>query len=129
MFDPFAIVRAIATLAAAIIVGSSTLVWYSRDALLPAGGAIWRQGCFFAVLVSSFVGAAATWASVVGSAAAAAGVGALSITGSVIATFLIETGVGRIAIFEIACAMAACLPAVIAWVTVKKPSTSGRALL
>ncbi len=129
MFDPFALVRAIATLAAAIIVGSSTLVWYSRDALLPAGGAIWRQRVVFAVLVASVVGAAATWASVAGSAAAAAGVGALSITPSVIATFLLKTGVGRIAIFEIACAMAACIPAAIAWVTVKKPVASGRALL
>ena len=129
MFDPFALIRAIATLGASIIVGCSTLVWYSRDALLPAGGAIWRRRVVFAVLVSAFAGAAATWASVAGSAAAAAGISALSVKPSLIATFLLKTGVGRIAIFEIACAMAACIPAAIAWVTVKKQATSGRALL
>jgi copper resistance protein D len=129
MFDPFAIVRAIATLAAAIVVGSSTLIWYSRDALLPAGGAIWRHRVVLAVMFSAFVSAAATWVGVAGSAAAAAGISALSIRGSVIATFLVKTSVGRITIFEIACAMAACIPAVIAWITVKKTPTSDRALL
>jgi putative copper export protein/mono/diheme cytochrome c family protein len=129
MFDPFAIFRAIATLAAAVIVGSSTLIWYSRDALLPAGGAIWRQRVVLAVLVSSFIGVVATWVGVAGSAAAAAGVSALSINGSVIVTFLTRTGVGKIAIIEIVCAMAACIPTVIAWVTVKKSSTSDQALL
>jgi putative copper export protein/mono/diheme cytochrome c family protein len=129
MFDPFAIIRAIATLAAAIVVGSTTLLWYSRDALQPAGGAIWRHRIVFTVLVSSFVGAGATWVGVVGSAAAAAGVSAFSIDGSVIATFLTKTGVGKISIIEIACAMAAYIPALIAWVTVKKSSTSDPALL
>src|ERR1700730_14850137 len=128
MFDPFAIIRAIATLAAAIIVGSSTLLWYSRDALQPAGGAIWRHRIVLTVLVSAFVGAGATWAGVVGSAAAAAGVSAFAIDGPVIATFLTKTGVGKIAIIEIACAMTACIPALIAWLTVKKPSTSDLAL-
>ena len=36
MIDPFAIVRAFATLGAAIIVGSGVLIWYTRDALAPA---------------------------------------------------------------------------------------------
>ncbi len=129
MFDPFALVRAIATLAAAIVVGSSTLIWYSRDALLPAGGAIWRHRVVRAVLISSFAGAVATWAGIAGSAAAAAGISPLSIKWPVIATFLTKTGVGKIAIVEMACALAACVPAVIAWVTVKKSATSGRALL
>lgn len=129
MFDPFAIFRAIATLAAAVIVGSSALIWYTRDALLPAGGAIWRHRVVLAVLVSSVVCAAATWVGVTGSAAAAAEVSVFSITGSEIAIFLLKTGVGRIAIIEIACAMAVCAPAVIAWVTVKRPATSDWALL
>src|ERR1700730_20796 len=129
MLDPFAIIRAIATLAAAIVVGSTSLIWYSRDAVQPAGGAIWRHRVVLTVLVSSFAGAVATWLSVVGSAAAAAGVGAFSIDASVIATFLTKTGVGKISIIEIACAIAACIPALIAWVTVKKSTTSDRALL
>src|SRR5262249_22491244 len=48
---------------------------------------------------------------------------------SVIVTFLTNTGVGKIAIIEVVCAMAACIPAVIAWTTVKEPSVSDRALL
>src|SRR5262249_17134655 len=53
----------------------------------------------------------------------------LSVGDSELATYLLKTGVGRITIIEIACAMAACVPAVIAWVTVKKSATSDWALL
>src|SRR5438093_1594101 len=53
MLDPFAIFRALATLGAAVVVGTSTLLWYSRDALVPAGGVIWRHRAVLAVLVAS----------------------------------------------------------------------------
>jgi putative copper resistance protein D len=129
MFDPFAIFRALATMGAAVIVGTSTLLWYSRDALVPAGGAIWRHRAVLAVFVASLIGVAATWISVAGSAAAAAGNSVFSIDASVIVTFLTKTGVGQITMLEIACAMAACIPAAIAWVWVKTPSISDNALL
>ncbi|MBO0733391.1 MAG: CopD family protein [Methylocapsa sp.] len=129
MFDPISIFRALATLAAAVIVGSSTLLWYSRDALSPAGAAIWRHRVVLAVLIASVLGVAGTWVSVAGAAAAAAGISIFAIDGGVIATFLTKTGVGQIAILEIACAMAACIPATVAWVTVKKTETSDIALL
>jgi putative copper export protein/mono/diheme cytochrome c family protein len=129
MFDPFAIFRALATLGAAVVVGTSTLLWYSRDALVPAGGAIWRHRAVLAVLVASVISVAATWISVAGSAAAAAGISVFSIDASVIMTFLTKTGVGHITIIEIACAMAACIPAAIAWARVKTPSISDNALL
>jgi putative copper export protein/mono/diheme cytochrome c family protein len=128
MIDPFAIVRAVATLAEAIILGSGVLVWYTRDALAPAGGSVWRGRVVLSVLAASFAGVVATWLGVVGAATAAAGIGALSIDGAVLATFLTKTGVGQIAIIELAFAMAACIPAVIAWTTVKKSSTSDAAL-
>src|ERR1700704_6895762 len=60
MIDPFAGVRAVATLAAAIVVGSGVLVWYTRDALAPAGGSVWRRRVVLSVLVAAFAGAAAT---------------------------------------------------------------------
>ncbi|HXN89497.1 MAG TPA: CopD family protein [Methylocella sp.] len=129
MIDPFAIVRAVATLAAAIVLGSGVLVWYTRDALAPAGGSVWRRRVVLSVLVAAFAGAVATSLSAVGAAAGAAGIGAFSVDGSVIATFLTKTGVGRIAIIEIGCAVAACIPAVIAWITLKKSSTSDLVLL
>jgi putative copper export protein/mono/diheme cytochrome c family protein/peroxiredoxin len=129
MIDPFAIVRAIATLAAAIVLGSGVLVWYTRDALAPAGKSVWRRRVVLSVMVAAFAGAVATSLSAVGAAADAAGAARFSVDGSIIRTFLLKTGVGRIAIIEIGCAVAACIPAVIAWITLKKSSTSDLALL
>ncbi len=129
MIDPIAIVRAVATLAGAIVLGSGVLVWYTRDALAPAGGSVWRRRVVLSVVVAAFAGAVATSLSAVGAAADAAGAARFSVDGSIIGTFLLKTGVGRIAIIEIGCAVAACIPAVIAWITLKKSSTSDRALL
>lgn len=129
MLDPFAIFRALATLGAAVVVGTSTLLWYSRDALVPAGGAIWRHRAVLAVFVASLVGVAGTLISVAGSAAAAAGIGVFSIDASVVITFLTKTGVGQITMIEIVCAVAACVPAAIAWTSVKNPALSDKALL
>ncbi|MGH6847990.1 MAG: CopD family protein [Methylocella sp.] len=129
MIDPFAIVRAIATLAAAIVLGSSILIWYTRDAMAPAGGSVWRRRVVLLVLAAAFAGAVATPLGAAGAAAAAAEISAFSINGTVLATFLTKTGVGRIAIFEIVCAVAVCIPAVISWVTLKKSSISDLGLL
>ncbi len=129
MIDPFAVVRAVATLAAAIVLGSGVLVWCTRDALAPAGGSVWRRRVVLSVLVAAFAGAVATGLGAVGAAADAAGTARFSLDGSVISTFLLKTGVGRIAIIEIGCAVAVCIPAVIAWVTLKKSSISDLGLL
>jgi putative copper resistance protein D len=51
------------------------------------------------------------------------------INSAVVATFLTKTGVGQIAIVEIAFAMGACVPAAIAWTTLKKSAISEIALL
>ena len=109
MIDPFAIVRAVATLAEAIILGSGVLVWYTRDALAPAGGSVWRRRVILSVLAASFAGVVATWLGVVGAATAAAGIGAFSVDGAVMTTILTKTGVGRVAIIELAFALAACI--------------------
>lgn len=129
MIDPFAIVRAIATLAEAIVLGCGVLLWYTRDALVPSGASVWRRRVILSVLVAAFVGAAGTWLGAAGAAAAAARVSIFSMSSSVMATFLFKTGVGQITIIELACATAACVPPVIAWVTLKKSSAADRALL
>jgi len=129
MIDPFAIVRAFGTLGAAIVVGTGALIWYTRDALVPAGGTIWRHRVVLAVLIASIVSAIATTMGVIGAAAAAAEIGVFSVDGSTIETFLFKTGVGRIAILEIGFAAATCAPAVIAWVTLKNTKVSDVALL
>ena len=129
MIDPFAIVRAVGTFGAAIVVGSGILIWYTRDALVPAGGSIWRRRVVFSVLAAALVSAAATVAGVIGAAAAAAEIGAFSVSGTIIGTFLLHTGVGRITIVEIAFGVAACVPAIIAWLTLKNTKVSDVALL
>jgi putative copper resistance protein D len=129
MIDLLAIIRAVTTLAEAIILGSGVLVWYARDALVPAGASVWRRRVVMSVMVATFVGAITTWMGAVGAANAAAGISPLSLDGAVLATFLLKTGVGQIAIIEIGCAMAACVPAVLAWTTLKKPSLSDTLLL
>jgi copper resistance protein D len=129
MIDPLAIVRAFGTFGAAIIVGTGVLIWYTRDALEPAGASIWRGRVVLTVLVAAFIGAIATCIGAVGAAAAAADTTFFSVNGAIVETFLFNTGVGRIAIVEIGCAIAACIPSVIAWVTLKKSSISNLALL
>ncbi|MCI0598410.1 MAG: CopD family protein [Beijerinckiaceae bacterium] len=129
MLDPLSLVRAIATLATVIVLGSSVLIWYTRDALVPAGGSVWRRRVVLSVLIASFAGAVAACLFAAGTAATAAGISFFSIDAAVLVTFLTKTGVGRITIFELACAIAACVPAVIAWVTLKKSRASDRALL
>ena len=129
MIDPFAIVRAVGTFGAAIVVGSGILIWYTRDALVPAGGSIWRRRVVFSVLAASLASAAATMAGAVGAAAAAAEIGAFSVNSTILGTFLLQTGVGRIMIVEIALGVAACAPAIVAWLTLKNTKVSDLALL
>jgi copper resistance protein D len=129
MIDSLAIVRAFGTFGAAIIVGTGVLIWYTRDVLEPAGASIWRGRVVLTVLVAAFIGAIATCIGAVGAAAAAADTTFFSVNGAIVETFLFNTGVGRIAIVEIGCAIAACIPSVIAWVTLKKSSISNLALL
>ena len=129
MIDPFAIVRAFGTLGAAIVVGSGGLVWYTRDALAPAGGSVWRRRVVLLVLAAALVSAVATVAGAIGAAAAAAEIGTFSVDGSIIGTFFLNTGVGRITIVEIVCAVAACVPAFVAWFTLKKTNISDLLLL
>lgn len=129
MIDPFAIIRAIATLAEAIILGSGVLLWYTRDALVPAGASVWRRRVILTVLVASFVGVVGTGLGAAGGAAAAAGLSVFSMNGSVLAAFLFNTGVGQITIIELASAMAACIPVTIAWVKLRKSSTADAVLL
>jgi copper resistance protein D len=129
MIDPFAIVRAVGTFGAAIVVGSGILIWYTRDALVPAGGSIWRRRVMFSILAASLISAAAIVAGVIGAAAAAAEIGTFSVNGTIIGTFLLHTGVGRITIIEIALGVAACVPAIIAWITLKNTKVSDVALL
>jgi copper resistance protein D len=55
--------------------------------------------------------------------------GYFSANAATVETFLFKTGVGRIAIVEIGCAVAVCFPAVLAWFTRKTSSISNLALM
>lgn len=129
MIDPFAIVRAVATLAEAAILGSGVLLWYTRDALVPSGASVWRRRVVISVLAASIIGAITTWLGAVGAAAGAAGTDFFATNTAVLATFLFKTGVGQITIIEIGCAMAASIPAALAYITLKNPPASTLFLL
>jgi putative copper export protein/mono/diheme cytochrome c family protein len=132
MIDPLDIVRAVATLSAAIVVGCGLLNWYTRDAHATEGGAIWRTCAAILILAAAGIGVIANALGAIGaSAAAAAAVGshAFSFSGPDLETYLIRTGVGRITILQFGSAVVACLLAGLAWVTRKKTSASDLLLL
>jgi putative copper export protein/mono/diheme cytochrome c family protein/peroxiredoxin len=132
MIDPLDIVRAASTLTAAIVVGCGVLNWYTRDAHATEGGAIWRTRAAGLILAAAGIGVVATALGAIGASAAAvaaADMHAFSFNGPVLETYLMQTGVGRITIFQFGSAIVACLLAGIAWVTLKKTLVSDLLLL
>jgi putative copper export protein/mono/diheme cytochrome c family protein len=132
MIDPLDIVRAVATLMAAIVVGCGVLNWYTRDAHVTKGGAIWRTRAAGLILAAAGIGVVATALGAIGasaSAVAAADSHAFSFNGPVLETYLVQTGVGRITILQFGSAVVACLLAGLAWVTLKKTPASDLLLL
>ena len=96
MIDPLDIVRAVATLTAAIVIGCGVLNWYTRDAHATEGGAIWRTRAAILILAAAGIGVVANALGAIGaSAAAAAAVGshAFSFSGPDLETYLMGTAV------------------------------------
>ncbi len=130
--DPLDIVRAIATLTAAIVAGCGVLNWYTRDAHATKGGAIWGNRAAGLIFASAGIGIIANALGAIGAsaaAAAAAGSHAFSFSGPVLETYLLQTGVGRITILQFAAAVLACVLAGLAWVTLRKRQVSDLLLL
>ena len=122
MIDPLDIVRAIATLAAAIVVGCGVLNWYTRDAPCNEGRRHMAPRRRASILAAAGIGVIANALGAIGAsaaAAAAAGSHAFSFSGPVLETFLLQTGVGRITILEFGSAVVACVLAGLAWVTLR----------
>ena len=90
MIDPLDIVRAVATLTAAIVVGCGVLNWYTRDAHATKGGTIWRTRAAGLILAAAGIGVVATALGAIGASAAAvaaADTHAFSFNGPVLETF------------------------------------------
>src|ERR1019366_7006157 len=103
MTAPLDIVRAVSTLTAAIVVGCGVLNWYTRDAHAKKGGAIWRTRAATLILAAAGIGVVANALGTIGASAAAAAAAdshAFSFSGPVLATYLTQTGVGRITIMQ-----------------------------
>ena len=132
MIDPLDIVRAVATLTAAIVVGCGVLNWYTRDAHATKGGAMWRTRAAGLIFAAAGIGVVANALGAIGAsaaAAAAAGSHAFSFSGPILETYLMQTGVGRITILQFGSAVVACVLAGLAWVTLRKAQTSDLLLL
>jgi putative copper export protein/mono/diheme cytochrome c family protein/peroxiredoxin len=132
MIDPLDIVRAVATLSAAIVVGCGVLNWYTRDAHSTKGGAIWRTRAAGLIFAAAGIGVVANALGAIGASAAAVAAAdshAFSFSGPVLATYLTQTGVGRITIMQFGSAVVACVLAGVAWVTLRKAQTSDLLLL
>ncbi|MDQ6703254.1 MAG: CopD family protein [Pseudomonadota bacterium] len=132
MIDPLDIVRAVATLTAAIVIGCGVLNWYTRDAHVTKGGAIWRTRAAGLILAAAGIGVIATALGAIGASAAAVAAAdshAFSFNGPVLETYLMQTGVGHISILQFGSAVVACMLAGLAWVTLKKTPASDLLLL
>ncbi len=132
MIDPLDIVRAVATLTAAIVVGCGVLNWYTRNAHATKGGAIWRTRAAGLIVAAAGIGVVATALGAIGAAAAAVAAAdshAFSFNGPVLETYLMQTGVGHISILQFGSAVVACMLAGLAWVTLKKTPASDLLLL
>src|ERR1700730_10652834 len=132
MIDPLDIVRAVATLTAAIVVGCGVLNWYTRDAHATKGGAIWRTRAAGLIVAAAGIGVVATALGAIGASAAAVAAAdshAFSFNGPLLETYLMQTGVGHISILQFGSAVVACMLAGLAWVTLKKTPASDLLLL
>ena len=132
MIDPLDIVRAVATLTAAIVVGCGVLNWYTRDAHATKGGAIWRTRAAILILAAAAIGVVANALGAIGAstaAAAAADSHAFSFSGPILKTYLVQTGVGHITVLQFVFAVVACILAGLAWITLEKTATSDLLLL
>ncbi|WOJ90591.1 CopD family protein [Methylocapsa polymorpha] len=129
MLDPLAIARAVATIAAAIVLGSGFLIWYAQDARASSGGLEWRRRVVLLIAASGVVGLIATALFATWTASGAAEAGTLAFNAGALQVFLRQTWAGRVMAVEIGYAFAAALLAGVAWLRLEKTSTSDLSLL
>ncbi|HXW71517.1 MAG TPA: CopD family protein [Methylocella sp.] len=132
MIDPLDLLRSVVTLATAIILGCGVLNWYTRDAHLTKGGALWRARAVVLILVAASVGVIADALGVIGAASAAAAAAdshAFSFSGPLIEAYLVQTGVGHIVTLHFVAGLTGLALALAAWMMLEKTSLSDKLLL
>lgn len=126
MLDPLALARAAANLGGAIVVGSGFLLWFTRDAFSTAGGALWRRRVAVLLIAAAGLGILAAGLFTIGTAAGAASAATFSFDASIVHKFLAQTWAGKVALFELSFAGAACILSVLAWVMLAQTPVSDR---
>ncbi len=129
MLDPLAIARAVATLAAAIVLGSGFLIWYVPDARSTSGGLEWRRRVVLIIAVAGVIDFISTFLFAMWTASGAAEAGALGFNPEALRVFLRQTWAGRVMAVEIGYALTTALLALAAWLTLTKKSTSDLSLM
>ncbi len=129
MFDPLAIARAVATIAAAIVMGSGFLIWYAQDARASSGGIAWRRRVVLLIAAASAINFIATALFATWTASGAAEAGTFGFNPTALRVFLRQTWAGRVMAVEIGYAFAAAVLAVAAWLRLTKTSTGDLSLL
>ncbi len=123
--DPLALLRAVMTTAAAIVMGSGFLLWYVRDVLGKPGSTRWRARVMTMILVAAALGVVGTAGLVVGTAGAAAGAPSIFAVGAESVGLLVfQTWSGKVLLAAFACSVAALVAAAAAWLLRGRPRVS-----
>jgi putative copper resistance protein D len=114
--DSLAFLRAVMTLAAAIVMGSGFLLWYVREILGKPGGIKWRERVMTMILIAAALGVLGTVGVVVGTAAAAAGAANIfAVETKSIWLLVSQTWAGKVLFATSACSVATLVAAGAAW--------------
>jgi putative copper export protein/mono/diheme cytochrome c family protein len=123
--DPLVLLRAVMTLAAAIVMGSGFLLWYVRDFLGKPGAMRWRERVMVMILIAATFGILGTLGVVAGTAGAAAGATSIfSVETKSIWLLISQTWAGKVMLATSACSIATFLAAGIAWALRKRARIS-----
>jgi putative copper export protein/mono/diheme cytochrome c family protein len=114
--DLLAFLRAVMTIAAAIVMGSGFLLWYVREGLGKPSAIRWRGRVMSLMLISAALGVVGTLGVVVGTAGAAAGAsGFLAVEPSSVWLLVSQTWSGKILLAAVLCSVATLVAAAAAW--------------
>ncbi len=120
--DALALLRAVMTTAAAIVMGAGFLLWYVRDVLGKPGAVRWRGRVMTLILVAAALGVVGTLGVVVGTAGAAAGAhGFLAVEPSSVWLLITQTWSGKILLAASVASVATLAAAAAAWLLRGRP--------
>jgi putative copper resistance protein D len=114
--DPLALLRAVMTSSAAIVMGSGFLLWHVRETLGQPGARRWRARVMAMILIAAAFGVLATLGVVVGTAGAAANArGSFAVAPETVWLLVSQTRPGNILLAAVVSSVATLVAAAAAW--------------